>query len=240
MEDAKFAESEMREKEQRQMAEERLIEREDVFAVAPAHNPYEAVNREPNLQEQLFVGKVWQQVKGEWEATEQAELTAETFFNIKILGITKMKIKAQSEVKGTRLIKISTHHQDFFFSVMAQEQIEWMTRILWAKMASMNRVISVTETFQGAIDGEILKRGFFGGWERKIGVINGFEFKILSEINAAPEVTIAVVPEIWTRFEIVEGDNVVIKMHHGVWKLEIAVPMDQCLFWMRGLFQLVK
>ena len=47
---------------------------------------------------------------------------------------------------------------------MAQDQAEWMARILWAKMAAMGKQCPLNDVFQGAIDGEILKRGFFGNW----------------------------------------------------------------------------
>jgi hypothetical protein len=67
-------------------------------------------------------------------------------------------------MNGTRVIKISTATGEFFFSVMAQDQAEWMARILWAKMAAMGKQCPLNDIFQGAIDGEILKRGFFGNW----------------------------------------------------------------------------
>jgi len=56
-------------------------------------------------------------------------------------------------------------------------------------------------------------------------VIEGPSFKILPGMNAAPEKVITNVPEIWTRFEVVEESNFVVKMHHSGWKVEIAVPI---------------
>jgi len=74
-------------------------------------------------------------------------LTPKAFLNINILSITKIKIKAESAVNGTRVIKISTATGEFFFSVMAQEQAEWMARILWAKMAAMGKQCPLNDAF---------------------------------------------------------------------------------------------
>ena len=92
-----------------------------------------------NFQDNLYMGKIFQRVNGQWHPIESAVLTPKAFLNINILLINKMKIKAESHINGTRMIKISTATGDFFFSVMAQDQAEWMTRILWAKLAAMGR-----------------------------------------------------------------------------------------------------
>lgn len=65
-------------------------------------------------------------------------------------------------------------------------------------------------------------------------------FKILPGFDSAPEKTITEVPEIWTRFEIVNENKLVVKMHHHGFKLEVGVPCDRAVAWMRGLFQVVK
>ena len=62
----------------------------------------------PNIKQMLFVGKLYQQANNKWNPIDNAELTAETFLNIKILDITKMKVKAESEINGTKIIKICT------------------------------------------------------------------------------------------------------------------------------------
>ena len=54
-----------------------------------------------------------------------------------------MKVKAESQLNGTRIIKISTNIQDYFFSVMLQDQQEWMVRILWAKLTSMGKMCNL-------------------------------------------------------------------------------------------------
>ena len=98
------------------------------------------------------------------------------------------------------MIKISTVGQDYFFSVAMQEQIEWMSKIVWAKLASMGKVCNVIDHYDGHIEGQIVKKGFFGDWDNKFGSISGPVFKISAALGTAPEKTIAAVPEIWTRF----------------------------------------
>ena len=47
---------------------------------------------------------------------------------------------------------------------MAQDQVEWTSRILWAKLASMGKQCDFNEVFEEYIEGEIIKKGFFGSW----------------------------------------------------------------------------
>ncbi len=122
-----------------------------------------------------------------------------SFIGIPINAITKVKVKAESRIPGTRLLKISTNQSDFFFSVAAEQQSEWMTKLIWAKLTSMGCTAS-GEYFQGVVDGPITKKSFFGGWEPKIGLLTGSLFKILPYENGAPEKTVSEVSEIWTRF----------------------------------------
>jgi hypothetical protein len=86
-----------------------------------------------------------------------------SFIGIPINAITKVKVKAESRIPGTRLLKISTNQSDFFFSVAAEQQSEWMTKLIWAKLTSMGCTAS-GEYFQGVVDGPITKKSFFGGW----------------------------------------------------------------------------
>lgn len=105
-----------------------------------------------------------------WETIEEATITNEAFLDIDIASITKLKVKAESKMPGTRMLKISTIGQDYFFSIMVEQQVEWMASLVAAKLASLGKVCEFC-LFEGAIDGEIIKRGFFGGWDVKIGVI---------------------------------------------------------------------
>lgn len=45
------------------------------------------------------------------------------------------------------MIKITTKNQDFFFSVIPEQQVEWMSRIIWAKLASLGKTCNVNEIF---------------------------------------------------------------------------------------------
>ena len=46
------------------------------------------------------------------------------------------------------------------------------------------------------------------------------------------------VPQIWTRFELINGNMIVIKMHIPS-KLQIGVPVDKGLSWLRGLYNII-
>lgn len=48
------------------------------------------------------------------------------------------------------------------------------------------------------------------------------------------------VPEIWTRFHIVDDKWLVLKMRVSGSKLEIAVPISNVLLWLRALFNLIQ
>lgn len=48
------------------------------------------------------------------------------------------------------------------------------------------------------------------------------------------------VPEIWTRFHIVDDKWLVLKMCVSGSKLEIAVPISNVLLWLRALFNLIQ
>ena len=121
---------------------------------------------------------------------------------------------------------------------MLQDHSELMTRILWAKLTSMGKMCNLNETFEGVIEGEILKKSTFGGWERKIGAFKQGVFHILAQSGQVPEKTISYVPEVWTRFELKEG-KLVIKMF-APRKLEIAVPIEKSLHWIRAFYQIIK
>ena len=46
--------------------------------------------------------------------------------------------------------------------------------------------------------------------------------------------------ELWTRFEIVKGQYVGIKLKDGVNKIEFAIPRANFLAWMRAFASLLK
>jgi hypothetical protein len=57
--------------------------------------------------------------------------------NIPLSSITKLKIKAESSLRGTKLLKISAGNNDFFFSVRAQDQLQWTLALIYQKMITM-------------------------------------------------------------------------------------------------------
>lgn len=69
---------------------------------------------------------------------------------------------------------------------MLQDQSDLMTRILWAKLTSMGKMCNLNETFEGCLEGEILKKSTFGGWERKVGVFKQGVFQILAQSGQSP------------------------------------------------------
>ncbi len=44
-------------------------------------------------------------------------------------------------------------NQDHLFSVIAQEQIEWMSKLIWAKINSMGKKCNLNDNYDGHIEG---------------------------------------------------------------------------------------
>lgn len=76
-------------------------------------NPYQKV---------LYEGKLYQQSYGNWsEAT--GSLTADNFLNYNMQRLSKIKVKYESHVPGTKVIKLTFDgHGDVFVSVPSQFQ----------------------------------------------------------------------------------------------------------------------
>lgn len=60
-----------------------------------------------------------------------------------------------------------------------------------------------------------MRKGFINGWEVKYGALTASSFRISGGKGGAPSHIINSVPEIWTRFEIMHGNMLVVKMHSG-------------------------
>jgi hypothetical protein len=110
----------------------------------------------------------------------------------KITNITKMKIKLESCMNNTRMIKLTTTSGDLFFSVFAQEQPEWMARITWAKLATIGHIANLTEPYHGHIEGPVLRKGFFSGWEGRYAAVSTSGLKISKQMGGAGEQIVAV------------------------------------------------
>jgi len=87
-----------------------------------------------------------------------------------------------------------------------------MCKIIWAKLASMGKICDMNEQYTGHIDGPILRKGFFSGWEENYGSISSNCLKISKNMNSTSS-QITSVPEIWTRFDLMQGNMLIIKMH---------------------------
>lgn len=63
-----------------------------------------------------------------------------TFQECNIDGLHKIKIKNTRHAHNFRVIKLSFFGRaDMFIALPYQEQSEWMCRIIWARLNSMNR-----------------------------------------------------------------------------------------------------
>ena len=84
---------------------------------------------------------------------QDSVLTADSFMKIKIHEITKVKVKADSHIAGTRMLKICTSkNEEFFFCVRKEEQADWMMKIVWAKLNSMGVRTKIAHHFRGKIE----------------------------------------------------------------------------------------
>jgi hypothetical protein len=43
-------------------------------------------------------------------------------------------------------------------------QIECSCRIIWAKLASIGRICNINDSFNGHMEGKVIRKSFFGGW----------------------------------------------------------------------------
>lgn len=124
------------------------------------------ININPYLKQPtdvLFMGRVHRMDGTNWSTLENATITHSAFVGIPIASITKMKVKAESKIPGGKMLKISTYERDYFFSVQAEEQIEWMTKLLLAKLATLGH-FPPDQYFSGVVEGQVLKKSFFGNW----------------------------------------------------------------------------
>lgn len=60
-----------------------------------------------------------------------------------------------------------------------------------------------------------MRKSFLKGWEVRYGAVTASSLRISGGKGGAPSQVINAVPEIWTRFEIMHGNMLVVKMHSG-------------------------
>jgi hypothetical protein len=170
MEDMK-ARKQIKQRQQRQMEDNRRAELNQYAEVG-------LLSDSQRDQQVLFQGDVYQQSGGKWNLVKGAILTSNSFMNIRVQNILKLKIKAESQVNGTRMLKITDRTGDHFFCVRVEEQVEWMMKIVWAKLISMGVMCKIVSQYSGHVASPILRKTFFGGWEQNYGMIEGQVFKI--------------------------------------------------------------
>lgn len=133
-------------------------------------------NNSNSSQGIIFQGEVYERIGNRWQCLS-ASLTSQHFINLPLKAIDKIKIKAESQMKGTRVIKICSGTNEFFYSVPAQHQIQWMLNLFYAKMTVMGYAPAAGQ-LNGCVEGAIFKKSFFGGWEQMYGALTSQMFKI--------------------------------------------------------------
>ena len=114
----------------------------------------------------MFEGDVYQKIYGKWQLINGGRLTVNKFINLKISELTKIKIKYASEIPNTRIVKLTMNAEgDAFFSMFKQSQVECSCRIIWAKLAAVGRLCNINDSFNGHIEGKIVRKSFFGDWQ---------------------------------------------------------------------------
>lgn len=81
-------------------------------------------------------------------------------------------------MKGTRVIKICSGTNDFFYSVPAQHQLQWMLNLFYARLTVTGYTPAAGQQQNGCVEGAIFKKSFFGGWEKMYGTLTSQVFKI--------------------------------------------------------------
>ena len=64
----------------------------------------------------------------------------------------------------------------------------------------MGKQCRLDEPFNGHVEGQIVKKGFFTGWEAKYANISGDALRISNQMGSPPLTVINRISELWTRF----------------------------------------
>jgi len=64
-------------------------------------------------------------------------------------------------------------------------------KLVWAKLISMGVMCKIVSQYSGHVASPILRKTFFGGWERNYGMIEGQVFKISEGMNVSASKKIA-------------------------------------------------
>jgi hypothetical protein len=126
-----------------------------------------------------------------------------------------------------------------FIAVPIQDQAEWMCRLIWARLSRTGRTCNPNESFVGCYEGEIVRKSFFSGWELKYASISSTGLRLSDNNGGSVSHTIASMPEIWTRFDFVHGNMLILKFHANGRKNEIGVPVEHAMVWLKGLYTLI-
>lgn len=57
--------------------------------------------------------------------------------SLPIEAINKIKIKAESQLQGTRVVKICAGAGEYFYSMPQQDQMKWMIGLIASKLQSL-------------------------------------------------------------------------------------------------------
>jgi hypothetical protein len=87
-----------------------------------------------------------------------------------------------------------------------------MCWIIFARLNIIGISCNMNEQFGSSYEGEIVRKSFFSGWEPKFASISSSGLKLANNGGSMTHI-ITSVPEIWTRFDIVNGNMLIIKMH---------------------------
>ena len=138
-----------------------------------------------------------------WNYNQNAMVTMTHFLDESLSGITKLKIKKE------------ILHNDYFFLKTTTFNATDHYSIIWAKLQLQRFNCNLFQEFNGYLEGKILRKSkFLGEWAYRDVVIDMEGLKSYKSKNEMPTTRIPRIPELWTRFELVEQQScLVIKLH---------------------------
>jgi len=178
-----------------------------------------------------------------WNYNPSAMVTQTHFINETLSGITKLKIKKEILHNDCFFLKTTTFNMnDHYFAVPRHEQVNWFCSIIWAKLQLQRYNCPLYQEFNGFIEGRILRKSkFLGDWAFREIVIDSEGLKSYVSRNDLPTTRIYRIPELWTRFQLIEQNMyLIIKLHFEGTKYEYAVPLNNAIIWIKAFASLMR
>ena len=176
------------------------------------------------------------------------QVDVNSFSTIPLSTITKLKVRRRLDPHSKNLpsdsmiMKVSCGAHDTFYTATMDYIEDFTMKIMWAKIAKINRYSDLYAPFNGQIEGYVMKKSqFVGKWEKRFIRINYEGLKSYRNLNKSPTMVVGETGELWTRFEYINGGHfMVVKIKHSGIKIEIGIPTQSAVIWMKAFYSLLR